>query len=65
MIVRLSTSNSRNINESNSLEWIMYESNSIWLDFLIDQKSVYSYLQYHWWPKTLIVIDESIDSSSI
>ena len=32
---------------------------------LIDQKSVYSYLQYHWCPRTLIVKDESIDSSNI
>ena len=31
----------------------------------MDQKSVYSYLQYHWCPNTLIVRDESIDSSSI
>ena len=43
----------------------MYESNSIWIFDLIDQKSVYSYLQYHWWPSTLIVKDESIDSSNI
>ena len=43
----------------------MYESNSIWKFFLIDQKSVYSYLQYHWCPNTLIVNEESIDSSNI
>ena len=29
------------------------------------QKSLYSYLQYHWWPIALIVKFESIDSSNI
>ena len=42
IIVRLSTSNKRNIFDSNSFWGIIYESNSIWIFDLIDQKSVYS-----------------------
>jgi len=44
---------------------IIYASNSTWELFPIAQKSLYSYLQYHWWPMALIVRLESIDSSSI
>ena len=64
IIVRLSTSNKRKKELSKSLTGIIYDSNSILL-LLIDQKSLYSYLQYHWCPITLIVKDESIDSSNI
>ena len=30
----------------------IYESNDNFISLLTDQKSVYSYLQYHWWPMT-------------
>ena len=33
--------------------------------FETDQKSVYSYLQYHWCPKTFKVKEESTDSSNM
>lgn len=46
---RLSVSNNRNSFNFKSLDGIIYELNSI------SKKSEYSYLQYHWWPKHLIV----------
>jgi hypothetical protein len=55
--VRLSTSNNRNILLFNSLEGIIYESNSTLL------KSEYSYDQYHWWPIVLIVTEGLYTSS--
>ena len=60
----MSTSNNRNILSDNSIDGIMYESNS--KGFKEEaQKSEYSYLQYHWWATTLTEKVESIDSSSI
>jgi len=41
IIVRLSTSDKRNIDISKSLDVTIYESKSTWLFELIDQKSVY------------------------
>lgn len=55
--LRLSTSKSRNILFSISLDGIMYESNSTLL------KSEYSYDQYHWCPTVLIVIEGLYTSS--
>ena len=46
--IRLSVSNWRNIPLSRSCSGIMYASNLN--PPLSDQKSVYSYSQYHWWP---------------
>ena len=63
--VRLSTSSKRNILVSSSFEGIIYDLNSICAILIIDQKSLYSYLQYHWWPKTFTVREESTDSSNI
>jgi len=61
--VRLSTSKSRKSPPSPSVP--IYASNSSWALSLRDQKSEYSYLQYHWWPTTLIDKTESIDSSNM
>lgn len=55
--IRLSTSSSRNCPVSKSRGLIIYESNSIL------QKSVYSYLQYHWCPMALTVTPGSTISS--
>ena len=63
--VRLSTSNKRKCLISNSVSGIIYASNSTAESDPILQKSVYSYLQYHWCPSALIVNDASIESSSI
>ena len=57
IIVRLSTSKRRRSDIFNSLEGIMYESNSTL------GKSEYSYDQYHWCPIVLIVIAGVFTSS--
>lgn len=63
--VRLSTSRSRNMLSVNSLVGIIYASNSRFVPSPTDQKSLYSYLQYHWCPIVLRVSEESTDSSNI
>ena len=63
--VRLSTSSNRKFLTSISVSGIMYESNSNASSDPILQKSVYSYLQYHWCPSALIVSDASTESSSM
>jgi len=54
---RLSTSSKRNSPFIRSEVGIIYESISM------SMKSVYSYLQYHWWPMDLIVNLGFLDSS--
>jgi len=56
--VRLSTSNRRIPSYGNSFVGSMYESN--W----VSKKSEYSYLQYHWCPIVLIVMEGTFTSSS-
>jgi len=56
--IRLSTSNNRNSPLFKCRSCVINESN------IICGKSLYSYLQYHWWPMILTVI-MSWSSSSI
>ena len=65
IIVWLSVSKSRNILVSPSVLGIMYESNSKKDCFPENQKSEYSYLQYHWCPIAFSVKELSIDSSNM
>ena len=63
--IRLSTSSKRNMLSCRSMLGTIYESNSTIFSEGPAQKSLYSYLQYHWWAKILTENVESIDSSNI
>lgn len=65
IIVWLSVSSKRNIFDSISWLGIIYASNSKKEVFPVNQKSEYSYLQYHWCPIAFKVKDLSMDSSSM
>lgn len=58
-IMRWSTSRSRKCPSGRSVVGVMYESNERSL------KSVYSYVQYHWWPMAFRVMSGSLISSII
>jgi len=58
-------SKSRVIPNSISASGIIYESNSIEESNFSDQKSEYSYPQYHWWALTFNVTEVFTKSSVI